>query len=222
MGHISGMRTQLTIGLISMICGVSFGQIDGSTSNTSGENPFFRPTPTSLVPENKPPISLTIPFKDRDPKMQFPPPSQETKQLDMTASDGLLDHIPGKAPKAFQKDKEPRPEFARDQDLGDVTTSGDFVQIKYRDHEYVDGDLNRVYVNGDVVQSSVFLGDSFSGFTLSLQPGANRIEFEAINQGSSGPNTAELHVYNEKGFIISAKEWNLLTGYKASVLVIKD
>jgi len=222
MGHISGMRTQLTIGLISMICGVSFGQIDGSTSNTSGENPFFRPTPTSLVPENEPPISLTIPFKDRDPKMQFPPPSQETKQLDMTASDGLLDHIPGKAPKAFQKDKEPRPEFARDQDLGDVTTSGDFVQIKYRDHEYVDGDLIRVYVNGDVVQSSVFLGASFSGFTLSLQPGANRIEFEAINQGSSGPNTAELHVYNEKGFIISAKEWNLLTGYKASVLVIKD
>ena len=222
MGHISGMRTQLTIGLILMICGVSFGQIDGSTSNTSGENPFFRPTPTSLVPENKPPISLTIPFKDRDPKMLFPPPSQETKQLDMTVSDGLLDHIPGKAPKAFQKDKEPRPEFARDQDLGDVTTSGDFVQIKYRDHEYVDGDLIRVYVNGDVVQSSVFLGASFSGFTLSLQPGANRIEFEAINQGSSGPNTAELHVYNEKGFIISAKEWNLLTGYKASVLVIKD
>jgi hypothetical protein len=73
-----------------------------------------------------------------------------------------------------------------------------------------------------VVQSSVFLGASFSGFTLSLQPGANRIEFEAINQGSSGPNTAELHVYNEKGLIISAKEWNLLTGYKASVLVIKD
>ena len=222
MGHLSGIRTQLTIGLISMICGVSYGQIDGSTSNASGENPFFRPTPTSLVPENKPPISLTIPFKDRDPKMQFPPPSQETKQLDMTASDGLLDHIPGKAPKAFQKDKEPRPEFARDQDLGDVTTSGDFVQIKYRDHEYVDGDLIRVYVNGDVVQSSVFLGASFSGFTLSLQPGANRNEFEAINQGSSGPNTAELHVNNEKGLIISAKEWNLLTGYKASVLVIKD
>jgi hypothetical protein len=68
----------------------------------------------------------------------------------------------------------------------------------------------------------VFLGGSFSGFTLSLQPGPNRIEFEAINQGSSGPNTAELHVYNEKGFIISAKEWNLLTGYKATVLVIKD
>ena len=222
MNRFQPVITKLIFGLMVLLSGVCLSQIDGATLNTTGENPFFQPTPSSLVPENKPPVSLTIPFKDRDPKMQFPPPSQEPQQLDMTASDGLLDYIPGKAPKAFEKDKEPRPEFARDQDLGDVTTSGDFVQVKYRDHEYVDGDLIRVYVNGDIVQSSVFLGGSFSGFTLSLQPGANRIEFEAINQGSSGPNTAELHVYNEKGFIISAKEWNLLTGYKASVLVIKD
>lgn len=222
MNRFQPVITKLIFGLMVLLSGVCLSQIDGAILNTTGENPFFQPTPSSLVPENKPPVSLTIPFKDRDPKMQFPPPSQEPQQLDMTASDGLLDYIPGKAPKAFQKDKEPRPEFARDQDLGDVTTSGDFVQVKYRDHEYVDGDLIRVYVNGDIVQSSVFLGGSFSGFTLSLQPGANRIEFEAINQGSSGPNTAELHVYNEKGFIISAKEWNLLTGYKASVLVIKD
>lgn len=219
---IQNMVKSLSVLGLFLLYSLSYGQIDGATSNTSGENPFFQPAQSSLLPEKRPPVSLTIPFKDRDPKMQFPPPKPEEKQLDMTASDGLLDHIPGKAPKSFQKDKEPRPEFARDQDLGDVTTSGDFVQIKYRDHEYVDGDLIRVYVNGDVVQSSVFLGASFSGFTLSLQPGANRIEFEAINQGSSGPNTAELHVYNEKGFIISAKEWNLLTGYKASVLVIKD
>lgn len=219
---IQNMVKRISVLGLFLISSLSYGQIDGSTANTSGENPFFQPVQSSLLPEKRPPVSLTIPFKDRDPKMQFPPPKPEEKQLDMTASDGLLDHIPGKAPKSFQKDKEPRPEFARDQDLGDVTTSGDFVQIKYRDHEYVDGDLIRVYVNGDVVQSSVFLGASFSGFTLSLQPGANRIEFEAINQGSSGPNTAELHVYNEKGFIISAKEWNLLTGYKASVLVIKD
>ena len=222
MNRFQPVITKLIFGLMVLLSGVCLSQIDGATLNTTGENPFFQPTPSSLVPENKPPVSLTIPFKDRDPKMQFPPPSQEPQELDMTASDGLLDYIPGKAPKAFEKDKEPRPEFARDQDLGDVTTSGDFVQVKYRDHEYVDGDLIRVYVNGDIVQSSVFLGGSFSGFTLSLQPGANRIEFEAINQGSSGPNTAELHVYNEKGFIISAKEWNLLTGYKASVLVIKD
>ena len=222
MSSLDNIRDLIALGLMLLTGPFLLAQIDGSSSNESGENPFFQGAPSSLSNEKRPPVSLTIPFKDRDPKMQFPAASETPEKLDMTASDGLLDYLPGKAPKAFKKDKEPRPEFARDQDLGDVNTSGDFVQIKYRDHEYVDGDLIRVYVNGDVVQSRVFLGGSFSGFTLSLRPGANRIEFEAINQGSSGPNTAELHVYNEKGFIISAKEWNLLTGYKASVLVIKD
>ena len=79
-----------------------------------------------------------------------------------------------------------------------------------------------VFVNGDIVQSQVYLNGSFSGFTLRLEEGINTIEFQALNQGSSGPNTAELHVYDEKGFIISAKEWNLLTGRKATIIVNKD
>ena len=213
--------TILWVAVSNISCPV-MAQIDASSLNRSGENPFFKAPPSQISNEKKPPVSLTIPLKDRDPKMQFPITSEAPSKLDMTSSDGMLDHIQINTPKAFEKDKEPRPEFARDQDLGDVNTAGSFIQIKYRDHEYVDGDLIRVYVNGDVVQSRVFLNSSFSGFTLSLQPGANRIEFEAINQGSSGPNTAELHIYSEKGFIISAKEWNLLTGYRASVLVIKD
>ena len=105
MNRFQPVITKLIFGLLMLLSGVCLSQIDGATINTTGENPFFQPTPSSLVPENKPPVSLTIPFKDRDPKMQFPPPSQEPQQLDMTASDGLLDYIPGKSPKAFQKDK---------------------------------------------------------------------------------------------------------------------
>jgi hypothetical protein len=32
----------------------------------------------------------------------------------------------------------------------------------------------------------------------------NKIDFEALNQGSSGPNTAEFKVYDDKGSLISA------------------
>ncbi|MFT7157938.1 MAG: hypothetical protein ACI8Q1_002963, partial [Parvicella sp.] len=46
--------------------------------------------------------------------------------------------------------------------------------------------------------------------------------FEALNQGDSGPNTAELHVYDDKGMLVSAHEWNLLTGNKASIIVYKQ
>ena len=49
-----------------------------------------------------------------------------------------------------------------------------------------------------------------------------RVDFEAINQGESGPNTAEFQVYDDKGQLISANQWNLATGFKASIILIKN
>ncbi|NNM22293.1 MAG: hypothetical protein HKO54_01970 [Flavobacteriaceae bacterium] len=178
------------------------------------------PTGLKLPAREKP--SLTLPKDERDPKTQLSVGEEEPEPFDMMKGDGLLLNDQGKAPKAFTRDKEPLPEYAKDQYLGEVKTASLFVSVKYRDHEYVDGDLIRVYVNHDIVQSSVFLGGSFSGFTLTLEEGLNEIVFEALNQGSSGPNTAELHVYDDNGFIISAKEWNLLTGNRATIKVIRE
>ena len=64
----------------------------------------------------------------------MPEPKQEDPLLDMTAQDGLIDHVPGQAPRGFEQDKEPTTEFASDQFLGDLKTGGDFVSVKYRDH----------------------------------------------------------------------------------------
>jgi hypothetical protein len=144
------------------------------------------------------------------------------EKVDFAKEDGLKEFESNRVPKAFIKDKEIKEEYGRDQNLGDVRTTGGFVQIKYRDHEYVDGDRIRVFVNKDIVRSDVSLGGSFSGFTANLEEGYNEIIFMALNQGSSGPNTAELHVYNDKGQIISAAEWNLLTGNKATIVVIRE
>jgi hypothetical protein len=57
---------------------------------------------------------------------------------------------------------------------------------------------------------------------LGLIKGFNKVDFEAINQGESGPNTAEFQVYDDKGQLISANQWNLATGFKASIILIKD
>lgn len=201
-------------------CGVA--QLETNTNSVQFEiedKNIAEPTGIELPARKKP--SLTLPPEERDPKTNMGLGSNEPETLDMSKDDGLLENDKGKTPKAFTKDKEPTDEFDRDQNLGEVLTGATYVNIKYRDHEYVDGDLIRVYVNGDIVQSRVFLGGSFGGFNLTLQPGSNLIEFEALNQGSSGPNTAELHVYDEDGRIISAKEWNLLTGRKAIIRVVK-
>jgi hypothetical protein len=106
--------------------------------------------------------------------------------------------------------------------LGDFKTKVGKVNIIYRDHQYPDGDRVRVYVNDDIVQTNVLLQSSFSGFKLELVKGFNKIDFQALNQGQSGPNTAELQVLDEDGNVIAASRWNLATGVKATLIVVKE
>lgn len=106
--------------------------------------------------------------------------------------------------------------------LGDIKNNGKFVKIICRDHEYPDGDLVRVFVNDNIIVPSMVLTSGFKGFDVYLNPGVNKIVFQALNQGESGPNTAEFLVYDDNGNLVSSKKWNLLTGVKATVNVIKD
>ena len=106
--------------------------------------------------------------------------------------------------------------------LGDFKTKASKVNVIYRDHQYPDGDLIRVFINDDVVQPKVLLRSSFSGFKLDLIKGFNKIDFLALNQGESGPNTAEFQILDENDNIISSNTWNLATGVKATIILIKE
>lgn len=106
--------------------------------------------------------------------------------------------------------------------LGDFTTKALYIKVVYRDHEYFDGDRIRVYVNDDVYQPNILLESDYKGFKLDLLEGFNKIDFQALNQGTSGPNTAEFQVIDDAGNIISSNRWNLATGVKASIMIIKE
>ena len=106
--------------------------------------------------------------------------------------------------------------------LGDIKSNGAFVKIVCRDHEYPDGDLVRVFVNDEIIVPVLLLTGGYKGFNVTLNPGVNKIVFLALNQGDSGPNTAEFIVYDDNGNLVSSKKWNLLTGVKATVNVIKE
>ncbi len=142
--------------------------------------------------------------------------------VDVTKGDGLVDYKTDKTPKYFSKDKEAKPEYGADQYLGDFKTSSKKVTIMYRDHEMVDGDRVRIFLNDVVVENNVYLDSSYNGITITMDSGFNRIDFVALNQGSSGPNTAQLTVLEENGETITTQEWNLLTGRKATIIVVKD
>ena len=184
------------------------------------------PTPNKDAPPTTsafPKINLPKVTKEKDPKYSMKSLGEaDPKKLDITKGDGLLDYKTNDAPKYFSKEKKASNEYARDQDLGEIRVSRAYVNVVYRDHQAVDGDQIMVLVNDDIVRANVSLYGSFQGFDLPLDEGPNKVEFVALNQGDSGPNTAELHIYDDKGKLISAKEWNLLTGYRATFIVIKE
>ena len=109
-----------------------------------------------------------------------------------------------------------------DQDLGIYKSGSKFVKIMCRDPKEVDGDKVRILVNDEVVLSEITLSGEYRGLNLDLVKGFNKISFQALNQGSSGPNTAEFVVYDDTGTIVLAKEWDILTGVKATFIVVKE
>ncbi|MFC4095410.1 hypothetical protein [Euzebyella saccharophila] len=126
-------------------------------------------------------------------------------------------------PKAGPREpKEGSKQHFSDMYLGDVKSSGKFVGIVCRDHEYVDGDRVKIYLNDKVVDPNILLIGSFKGINLDLEPGFNRIDFEALNVGSSAPNTAQVDVYDDQGKLIYSNKWLLSTGSKATLIITKD
>lgn len=106
--------------------------------------------------------------------------------------------------------------------FGDFTNNGAFVRVYCRDHQAFDGDRISILVNDKLEIHDVLLTNNFKGFQIELKPGFNKVEFLALNQGESGPNTAEFSVLDEKGTTISSAQWNLATGSKAHFVIIKN
>ncbi len=112
--------------------------------------------------------------------------------------------------------------YKRNQNLGTFKTGSLTAKVRYRDAAYVDGDKIRVYLNDKVVDYEVVLDGDFKGFEIKLEKGINKIDFEALNEGFAPPNTAEFQVYDDKGSIISASQWNLGTDFKGTLILMKD
>lgn len=105
--------------------------------------------------------------------------------------------------------------------LGTVRSNTKTVKIECRDYSYVDGDRIRILQNDVIVSENIGLKGSYYVYYANLEPGYNKFEFQALNQGLSGPNTAELTIYDANGNILSSREWNLATGEVATLGVIR-
>jgi hypothetical protein len=213
------MKTYLSILFIGLGVSMGFSQ-DAPTKSV----PIERTGNTSLpIPNERtamPSTSSANPFfksKVRTSSL----PSEEKENFSMKTGNDLLtagDFIE----KKWTEDKRISEEYRKDQYLGDFKTKGSYVEVLCRDYQYVDGDKVRVYVNGKMIESVVLLQANYTPILVHLESGFNTIEIEALNQGSSGPNTAAFKIYGDQGELITSNEWNLLTGAKASVIIVKQ
>nr|WP_315153162.1 hypothetical protein [uncultured Flavobacterium sp.] len=112
--------------------------------------------------------------------------------------------------------------YRKNQYLGSFKTKTFTSTIRFRDAAFVDGDRIKVYLNDKMIQPEISLSGEFQGFKINLKEGINKIDFEALNEGFASPNTAQFEVYDDKGTVISSSQWNVGTGYKATIVLIKE
>jgi hypothetical protein len=111
--------------------------------------------------------------------------------------------------------------FRRNQYFGDFKTDSESIQVAVRDPQAIDGDYIKITQDGKVIYESIFLDASFKTLEIPLHQGFNRIEFIALNEGQSFPNTGAFLI-KDKGQAIYQEEWNLSTGFNASFLIIRE
>lgn len=174
------------------------------------------------------------------PPMDFPPLERLPVKLDVLPSNmKKIGELPTKSPMTQRKEfknpgdiiveklnkkdgEEAQTIFRKNQYLGDFKTKSAFIKVFCRDYGLVDGDIVSLYVNDVLVVTRILLDDSSQQFEIALTKGFNKIEFEAINQGNLGPNTAEFQAYDDKEILISANQWNLATGFRATMIIVKE
>jgi len=215
----------LFICLMALGLKLTFGQIENNNPSFSfpsdknnNSSPLFTPpaeeSPYLRGDFLKKPLDMTDPsLNDKGPTMNM-----EEQEKFLNPGDIYLSKLKGKGAEAG---KDPN-KFRTNQYMGDYRIGGNKARIIFRDHEYPDGDRVRILHNDQVIQPNVLLVERFVGLTVELVPGFNKIDFVALNQGSSGPNTAEVRVYDENGEMTAANQWNLATGVKATYILIKE
>lgn len=217
------MKRYITIFGFAIMTLSVFGQID--TPNGTGTRIDAQDNtgafPSLSEPRDKPSLSNTnnrFMTKDEDTTDLE---EKKEKDFSMNTDNGLKTKKYDYKPSWLTKDKSMESIPSGDQPLGSFTTSSNTVEILCRDHQYVDGDQVKILVNEKAVVHRVHLREEFQVFVIKLKEGDNVISFEALNQGSSGPNTAHFRVFDENNSLVTENQWNLATGAKGNLLIRK-
>ncbi|MEE9362602.1 MAG: hypothetical protein V3U92_08395 [Cellulophaga sp.] len=175
----------------------------------------------AAIPNKGTPLKTTTPLNYKKPDFTV---KKEKPGIQMYPTTNLVQAGHGLKldPKIRKKEKKGDKSYYPDMYLGDIKSTAKFVGIVCRDFGEIDGDRIKISLNGKVVEPNIYLTGTFKGVNVDLDKGFNRIVFEAITQGSLGPNTAQVNVYDDIGELIYSNTWNLSTGAKATFIIVKE
>jgi hypothetical protein len=204
---------------IFMLLGLTLSaQLDGSTNSSSGNlfsssNKSKSTTSTFGIPNrNSEGMFLN---KDKEQGVDFTAKSKYTDPGN--AWDSQFKFDAGQEGNDFDSDK-----YKNDMDFGVINSNSKTIGFMFRDHMAFDGDRVNVLLNDKIIAENVLLRPGFTTLDVPMKVGFNKIVFVALNQGQSGPNTAQLRITDDAGNLLSNNVWNLLTGVKASVVIVKE
>ncbi|MFV0248256.1 MAG: hypothetical protein ACK5H1_04770 [Tenacibaculum sp.] len=208
------------------ISALSYAQLDGTFGDKKKETPSlggFKTPASSLKKPEELNFKNDNGFKTAHTKQQKE--IKKKQQEEAYFNKGILTKAKiaeEKHLKAFKKINGQYVYPVIDQDLGSFSTKSESVTIICRDFQYPDGDIVSILINNTPVISKITLMQQFQSFNISLDKGINTIQILALNQGTSGPNTAAFKIYNDAGMLMSSNQWNLATGAKATLIVVRE
>jgi hypothetical protein len=113
-----------------------------------------------------------------------------------------------------------RPElYNRDVDLGNFIVYTQEISVGCRDYSLVDGDLIRIWLNGEIISYQIYLEAKFKTISIHLKKGVNILQIEALNYGESSPNTGQFNFFDGNNELMTEQYWGLGIGYKAGISI---
>lgn len=111
--------------------------------------------------------------------------------------------------------------YKKDYLLATYKCATKIAKFALKDFGDPDGDVVRIWLNGDVVIDAITLESGYREIKLELRDGQNLLVIEALNEGTVSPNTAQFSIFNDKGEIIGNNLSGLLTNVKATIIINK-
>ncbi len=208
--------------LLILVSDVAWAQFDTGKRNVGIAPVLPKETPKEAPkelqkPEEKNKTSI-LPevFKPQDNK-----PLVEEKPLSMTPSDEFMSNS-REFTKVFENELNKIKPQRKKQSLGTIKIKTKSVIIRCRDSQAIDGDQIRVFWNENLIANRLTLSGGFQGIEIQLDKGYNYIDFKVINEGDSGPNTAQYEVIDKAGNVLANAFWDMRSGDTATMVLIRE